>query len=122
MSLQDGAQHAFDMIRIMTEGSSFSATAIDQESASLVYVERTGQDEEGNTIVEAAHVSEPTSDRVSLEMVGAGSPAAQTKIRRDIHARTVVRMRVTDKMENSMGNMHGAYHSLTFCAVIGETN
>ncbi len=35
------------------------------------------------------------------------SATQSTPVRKDIHTRLILRMRVTDKMDNTLGNMHG---------------
>ncbi|EPQ31943.1 uncharacterized protein PFL1_00142 [Pseudozyma flocculosa PF-1] len=106
-SLFDGAQDASDMIESLGTAPAFSGSALDAESTALVYVERIGFDERGQAVREAAHVDASDRTAIKLEMVTEGTGKEPTRIRKDIHAKTVVRMRVTDKMENSMGNMHG---------------
>ncbi|KAN0066125.1 hypothetical protein ACQY0O_000219 [Thecaphora frezii] len=106
-SLRDGAQDASDMVESMATAPAYSASAIDADTATLVYIERIGLDENGQPVREAAHVDAADRAAVKLEMVTEGSATETTRVRKDIHAKIVVRMRVTQKMENSMGNMHG---------------
>ncbi|GAC96718.1 hypothetical protein PHSY_004302 [Pseudozyma hubeiensis SY62] len=88
---------------LATDG--YSCSAVDG-GITIVWAEREGLNEQGELVREAAEVDD-SQEKARLTMKTSGSATAPTAIRKDIHARLVLRMRVTDKMDNSLGNMHG---------------
>lgn len=103
-SFQDATQDAVGMTRnLATDG--YSCSAVDS-SITVIYAEREGLNEKGELVREAADVDD-TQEKARLTMKTAGSATAPSPVRKDIHARLVLRMRVTDKMDNTLGNMHG---------------
>lgn len=104
-SLQDATQSSVEMTRDLAESSGYTSSAVDR-SITLVSVIRTGIDENGNPVREVADVDD-SQEQVRLTMKTSGDPTAPTTIRKDAHVRMVFRMRVTDKMNNSLDNMHG---------------
>lgn len=104
-SLLAATQDAVEMTRNLADSASFSSAAVDP-SITCVSIERTGLDENGNSVREAAEIDD-REETVRLNMKTPGDPDAPTAVRKDIHARLVLRMRVHEKMNNSLGNMHG---------------
>ncbi|SNX81454.1 uncharacterized protein MEPE_00159 [Melanopsichium pennsylvanicum] len=104
--LKDATQDAVDMTRNLASAAGFSSSAVDP-SVTCISVERTGLDENGNHVVEAADIDDSEEEaKVSVKTAGL-DPTAPTAVRKDVHARLVLRMRVHEKMNNSLGNMHG---------------
>lgn len=103
-NFHDATQDAVGMTRnLATDG--YSCSAVDH-TVTVVYAERSGLDENGKLVTEAADVDD-SQDKARLTMRTSGSATQDTPVRKDVHARLTVRMRVTDKMDNSLGNMHG---------------
>ena len=93
------------MTRNLAESAGYSSSAVDP-TVTVISVERTGLDENGELVREAADVDD-SEETARLTMKTSGSATAPTAVRKDIHARLVLRMRVNEKMNNSLGNMHG---------------
>ncbi|CBQ67542.1 conserved hypothetical protein [Sporisorium reilianum SRZ2] len=103
-NFQDATQDAVGMTRnLATDG--YSCSAVDK-TVTIISAERTGLDENGKLVREAADVDD-SEEKARLTMTTSGSATADTPIRRALNSRLVVRMRVTDKMDNTLGNMHG---------------
>lgn len=103
-NLQDATQDVVDMTRnLVTDG--YSSSALDA-SVTVISVERTGLDERGNLVREAAEV-DGSQETARLTMKTSGKATDSTAVRKDIHTRLTFRMRVNEKMNNSLGNMHG---------------
>ena len=88
---------------LATDG--YSCSAVDR-TVTIVAAERTGLDESGQLVREAGFVDD-SEEKARLTMTTSNNPTEETLIRKDVHARLVLRMRVTDKMDNTLGNMHG---------------
>ncbi|SPO20704.1 uncharacterized protein UTRI_00180 [Ustilago trichophora] len=104
-SLQDATQDAVDMTRNLAESAGYSSSAVDP-TVTVISVERTGLDENGEPVREAADVDD-SQETARLTLKTSGSASAPTAVRKDIHVRLVLRMRVNERMNNSLGNMHG---------------
>ncbi|KAJ1030775.1 hypothetical protein NDA18_002009 [Ustilago nuda] len=104
-NLQEATQDAVNMTRNLADYHGYSSSAVDP-SVTVISVERTGLDENGNLVREAADVDD-SNETARLTMKTSGSATDTTPVRKDIHTRLVLRMRVTEKMDNSLGNMHG---------------
>lgn len=103
-NFHDATQDAVGMTRnLATDG--YSCSAVDS-TVTIIWAEREGLDEAGKLVREAAEVDD-TQEKAQLTMKTSGSATAPTAIRKDVHARLILRMRVTDKMDNTLGNMHG---------------
>jgi len=104
-NLQEATQDAVEMTRNLAESPGYSSSAV-HPSVTIISVERTGLDENGNSVREAADVDD-SQEKARLTMKTSSDPTAPTAVRKDVHTRLVLRMRVVDKMNNSLGNMHG---------------
>ncbi|PWZ02891.1 hypothetical protein BCV70DRAFT_197148 [Testicularia cyperi] len=104
-SLQDATQDAVDMVASLADTPGYSRSAIDP-SICVVAVERTGLDQDGKSVREAADV-DASEAVIKLAMKSPGKPDTPTQVRKDIHAKLVLRMRVNESMDNNLGNMHG---------------
>lgn len=106
-SLQESTQDAVDMVESLATTEGYSRSAIDP-SICLVAVERTGLDQNGKLVREAALV-DASQHTARLTMQSEGKADDATKARKDIHAKLILRMRVNESMNNALGNMHGRY-------------
>lgn len=104
-NLQEATQDAVDMTRHLVESPGYSSSAVDS-TVTIISIERTGLDENGELVSEAADVDD-SQETVRLTMKTAGKATAPTPVRNDIHARLVLRMRVPERLNNNLGNMHG---------------
>lgn len=93
------------MTRHLVESPGYSSSAVDS-TVTIISIERTGLDENGELVSEAADVDD-SQETVRLTMKTAGKATAPTPVRNDIHARLVLRMRVPERLNNNLGNMHG---------------
>lgn len=93
------------MVESLATTDGYSRSAIDS-TICLVSVERTGLDQDGKLVREAAHV-DASEHTARLTMISDGKADEPTKVRKDIHAKLVLRMRVNESMNNALGNMHG---------------